>query len=79
MSRTVVVGTAFVVVVVAYAVLSQVWVSARPGWYAALPRPSRDNLHLSTERRGVTRRVASQPSRIGIRTPRSSATAIASS
>ena len=39
MSRTVVVGTAFVVVVVAYAVLSQVWVSARPGWYAALPRP----------------------------------------
>ncbi|QNN51485.1 tryptophan-rich sensory protein [Nocardioides mesophilus] len=39
MSRTLLVGAGFVVVVVAYAVLSQVWVSAEPGWYAALPRP----------------------------------------
>ncbi|MEO5852431.1 MAG: TspO/MBR family protein [Nocardioides sp.] len=39
MSRTVVVATAFVLVVVAYAVLSQAWVSASPGWYAALARP----------------------------------------
>lgn len=30
----------FMAVVVAYAALSGTWVSAQPGWYAALPQPS---------------------------------------
>ncbi len=32
-------AAAFVAVVVAYAVGSQLWMSSDPGWYAALPRP----------------------------------------
>ena len=39
MSRGLLVGGAFVAVVVVYAVLSQVWVSSDAGWYDALPRP----------------------------------------
>ncbi len=39
MDRTLL-SVAFVVVVVAYAVLSTVWVSHEPGWYAALDKPS---------------------------------------
>ncbi len=39
MDRTLL-SVAFVAVVVAYAVLSTVWVSHEPGWYAALDKPS---------------------------------------
>jgi len=35
----VLVGAGFVAVVAAYAVLSQVWVSSDPGWYASLRKP----------------------------------------
>jgi translocator protein len=35
----VILAVSFVVLVVLYAVLSQVWMNADPGWYAALPRP----------------------------------------
>ena len=38
-SRGVVIGVLFVLTVVLYAVLSGLWVSADPGWYAGLSRP----------------------------------------
>ncbi len=39
MSSTVLLSAAFVVLVVAYAVLSARWVAAEPGWYAGLAKP----------------------------------------